>query len=87
MQSCFETFRMTLQEGDINQRKGLRIRERDGNRPEVSLISRVNKERPGCRIHGAHKLRVYNIFQGQFRQFVQSNSFCLKAKILLYQCP
>lgn len=58
-----ETLQLSREEGVVDEEQRFVIGDRDGYRPEVALITRVDEERSRRRIHGSDGLRVDDVFQ------------------------
>jgi len=65
-----EVFQVSSKEGVEDFLKRLVIGERNGNLPEMSLISGVNKERSSRWVHGSHMLTFYDFFNGKFADII-----------------
>lgn len=66
----FEFLELSVEEGDVYEVQGLVIGERNGDRPEVTLVSGVHGERTRGGVHGRQHLRVNDVLLGKFRDVV-----------------
>lgn len=66
----FEIFQVTLQESIIDYEQRLVIRHTDRNQPEMSLISRINKEWSSSWVHTGQMLAINNFLDGQFSNII-----------------
>lgn len=71
---------MSLKESWIDEEERFVIRERNGDCPEMSHVSRINIERTSRWIHSCYHLSIDDIFECEFSNIIPMLIICMLSK-------